>query len=247
MVKKFTLVELAIVAGCVAVMASLTAPMTMRARESARRAMCASNLRQSILGMQLYGQENDGWASLYMSGYLAWWQMPGMSAKLGFDSTEAAIVWPRNRKVTACPLDWESANQWPMNISYGVPRWRNETVADYESEGFEFITDNTSPGCYVLRLDKISHPHNYALMADVVYGPQFLGTATPQQAGVGCCIFYRRNSNFSLIAKRHLGIGNVGYADGHVGTTEDRSALWNYSKIGSLVSADGSSVESFFD
>ena len=50
----FTLVELLVVCSIVAVLAGLLIPAVQAARESARRARCAANLRQVGLGMQSY-------------------------------------------------------------------------------------------------------------------------------------------------------------------------------------------------
>lgn len=54
----FTLVELLITIGIVALLAGLLIPATGRARETARRAGCLSNLKQIGAGLELYGQTN---------------------------------------------------------------------------------------------------------------------------------------------------------------------------------------------
>jgi prepilin-type N-terminal cleavage/methylation domain-containing protein len=56
----FTLIELLIVIAIIGLLAALLFPVFARARESARRSSCLSNLRQLGLGMQQYIQDYDG-------------------------------------------------------------------------------------------------------------------------------------------------------------------------------------------
>jgi prepilin-type N-terminal cleavage/methylation domain-containing protein/prepilin-type processing-associated H-X9-DG protein len=55
----FTLVELLVVITVIAILAALLLPALSNAKESARRARCASNLRQILVGARMYADEND--------------------------------------------------------------------------------------------------------------------------------------------------------------------------------------------
>ena len=58
-VKGFTLIELLVVIAIIAILAAILFPVFARARESARRASCLSNLKQIGLGIMQYTQDYD--------------------------------------------------------------------------------------------------------------------------------------------------------------------------------------------
>lgn len=57
--RAFTLVELLVVMAVVAILAAVLLPALSRAKESGRRAACASNLRQIILAALMYADEHE--------------------------------------------------------------------------------------------------------------------------------------------------------------------------------------------
>lgn len=66
--KAFTLVELLIVIAIIALLLDMLIPALRGARDAARRAVCANNIRQNVLSLLIYASENENELPLQKMG-----------------------------------------------------------------------------------------------------------------------------------------------------------------------------------
>lgn len=119
----FTLVELLVVVGIIAVLIALLLPALGRARESARQTVCASNLRQLLTAFRMYHAENRqrypraAWVGASPEDWIYW--------QVERDLGESAIARYLNRpgpEVFRCPSDDVDAHWWIYNSPNHTPQ-----------------------------------------------------------------------------------------------------------------------------
>ena len=112
----FTLVELLVVIGIIALLISILLPSLNKARESAKVVACLSNLHQLGLAMNMYANDNKGawpcWynpndesaSSKYYSSGFAWFDVAGATP---YHWVGIGSVYPyvKSAKVFFCPAD----------------------------------------------------------------------------------------------------------------------------------------------
>ena len=68
----FTLIELLVVIAIIAMLLSILMPVLAMVKETAKRTVCASNIRQHLLALTMYADGNDGKLRLMDSGGWLW-------------------------------------------------------------------------------------------------------------------------------------------------------------------------------
>jgi prepilin-type N-terminal cleavage/methylation domain-containing protein/prepilin-type processing-associated H-X9-DG protein len=133
----FTLVELLVVIGIIAVLIALLMPALNTARQAARQAACLSNLKQIGAACAMYAIEYDGQypAALSINGTYGWqetWDVK-LLAYLGTKVTWTIGVQPPAGDLCAvlrCPADtyasWDGVQRRSYIYNAGQSSWAND-------------------------------------------------------------------------------------------------------------------------
>jgi prepilin-type N-terminal cleavage/methylation domain-containing protein/prepilin-type processing-associated H-X9-DG protein len=111
--KGFTLIELLVVIAIIAILAAMLFPVFARARESARKIQCLSNVKNIAMAVEMYFSDYDRFPPAETNANVnAWFSNCGGDTRPGCCSTQANpyLRWPvvfdeyvKNRDVWRCP------------------------------------------------------------------------------------------------------------------------------------------------
>lgn len=185
----FTLIELLVVIAIIAILAAILFPVFARAREKARQTQCLSNVKQTMLAVNMYAQDYDE-------------TLPPLSTATG----GAPYTLPNGSTYTGSYMLWHSM-LYPYTMNYQIwscPSDSARYTGGY-SGGGTYGVNNQAAG---RSLGEINFPAETMFFADSAGASDAYNIdgddADAQPVGDG-----------HEIPDRHNGGSNIGFIDGH--------------------------------
>jgi len=222
----FTLIELLVVVAIIAVLAALLLPALTRAKDKAKQAVCANNMKQLGLAMQMYLQDfEDKYPWVY------YWNGTWTAANIR-SWAQAIGPYVKNNAAFTCPslptakIPATITSELNLSGGYGLvwPTYGSQDIAvlDLMPEGYGGV----------LRSRAIARTAELVMLGDVFamhsYGDQTAGVEyiyNPVTAAYLSFTYYSDPNYYNNNAHdRHGGGLNIAYADGHV-TGENKEKL----------------------
>ena len=153
----FTLVELLVVIGIIAVLISILLPALSRAKDQANRIACMNNQKQLVAACLIYAQEGKGFLPNPNDDGTPIWRGPGWLYDMGRgaapipkqEEVRYSAIWPmiRTFKVYHCPAEAGPFNRGPAHpLTSYLMNW---AVGAYGMSGF---VTKTKPALKLTRM-----------------------------------------------------------------------------------------------
>jgi prepilin-type N-terminal cleavage/methylation domain-containing protein/prepilin-type processing-associated H-X9-DG protein len=250
----FTLIELLVVIAIIAILAAILFPVFARARENARKASCAQQVRQMVLAHLSYSNDYDERLVIWCDGWNTSYIIPGLennNPKSGHCWWHLLEPYTKAIRMTQfCPSTGELNRGRKNDTDYGMncqAAWDDE-AGRHGSPPVINCDDNIlarsdltgDPDQYIpmegLAYSRIERPGDYILVADTNdYGYMADANSDSMMRLPGYCTCtgqcgptstYRTDTG-ALSRYRHMAKPNIGWADGHVTSMDYKGAVGN--------------------
>lgn len=237
-IRGFTLVELLVCIGIIALLISILLPAINGARRSGRLVVCASNVRQLCAGMMIYASSNKGAFPINVATPMPmYWFNHDRIGKIlkpsrAFDVLPTSAQTDLQGGVAACPDDFDGIRSYSMNI------WASSAIDSSivkANFGVPWKASIKPADRYILIAEKwstaLSNGVGWVTVTTLASGKDTPGRLFGGGPGIRKLIAAPHSggqSNSELPFARHrgprgkggpteaLGRINIGYADGHV-------------------------------
>lgn len=221
----FTLVELLVVVGIIALLISILLPALSHARERANRTKCAANLRTIGQALLLYADENEGkyprtyydpgtWRDCSRTGYNASYPF-GTPSPVGTNNVPAALfLLMRTQNLSPAVFICPSSEAEPDSFGGGTLRNRSNWTGPKIARNLSYSYAHPYPNIWVAPLGyTLSNimPPDFAIAADMNPGKK-----TPQDVTIPRISSPRSDMQKSNSFNHNFEGQNVLYNDTHV-------------------------------